>query len=92
MEVFLAILSRILAQSCDPLHDYASIHDSILYIAKKTSCYYFSYGASLHHCSFSRTIFALFSRMFVKLAPFARACVNLQRCALPSRAEFSKDV
>ena len=34
-----------------------SIFDSI---AKKTSCFhYFSHGASLHHCSFSRMIFTL---------------------------------
>ena len=36
---------------------YASILDSI---AKKTSCFhYYSHGASLHHCSFSRMIFTL---------------------------------
>ena len=39
------------------MHDCASILDSI---AKKTSCFhYFSHGASLHHCSFSRMIFTL---------------------------------
>ena len=33
----------------------------IVYIAKKTSCFrYFSQGASLHHCLFSRMIFHLF--------------------------------
>ena len=70
-------------------HDCASILDSI---AKKTSCFhYFSHGASLHHCSFSRMIFTLVSRIFVKLAPVARAYVNLRRCALLSRAEFNKD-
>ena len=42
----------------------------IVYIGKKTSCFhYFSHGASLHHCSFSRI---LVSRIFVKLAPVAR--------------------
>ena len=50
--------------------DCASILDSI---AKKTSCFhYFSHGASLHHCSFSRMIFALVSCIFVELAPVAR--------------------
>ena len=45
-------------------HDCASILDSI---GKKTSCFhYFSHGASLHHCSFSRMIFTR------KLAPVAR--------------------
>ena len=44
-----------------------SILDSI---AKKTSCFHhFSHGASLRHCSFSRMIFTLVSRIFVKLAP-----------------------
>ena len=51
------------------LHDFASILDSI---AKKTSCFhYFLHGASLHHCSFSRTIFTLVSHIFVKLVPVA---------------------
>ena len=56
-----------IAQSCITLclnimyggvtHDCASILDSI---GKKTSCFhYFSHGASLHHCSFSRMIFTL---------------------------------
>ena len=36
-------------------------------------------------------IFTLVSRIFVKLAPVARAYVNLRRCALLSRAEFNKD-
>ena len=62
----LSNLSRILAKSCVTppyifrqrvTHDCASILDSI---AKKTSCFhYFSHGASLHHCSFSRMIFTL---------------------------------
>ena len=52
------------------MHDCASILDSI---AKKTSCFHcFSHGASLHHCSFSRMIFTLVSRILVKLAPVAR--------------------
>ena len=35
-----------------------------------------------------RMIFTLVSRIFVRQL---RVCVNLRRCALPSRAEFSKD-
>ena len=52
-------------------------------------------GASLHHCSFSRMIFTLVSRPIAKLACTMymqlRACTNLLRCALLSRAECSKD-
>ena len=66
--------NRILAQSCVTppyilfrqrvTHDYASILDSI---AKKTSCSHcFLHGASLHHCSFSRMIFALVDRKIVQ--------------------------
>ena len=62
-EVFLAILSRILAQSCvtPPYIFRQRVTHSILdSIAKKTSCFHnFSHGASLHHCSFSRMIFTL---------------------------------
>ena len=45
----------------------------IVLLRIKTSCFhYFSHGASLHHCSFSRMIFTLVSRILVKLAPVAR--------------------
>ena len=46
---------------------------SLIVLLRKTSCFHhFSHGASLHHCSFSRMIFTLVSRIFVKIAPVAR--------------------
>ena len=52
-----------------------SILDSI---AKKTSCSHcFLHGASLHQQLFSRTIFTLVSRIFVKLAHIC-SCWHVQ--------------
>ena len=46
---------------------------SLIVLVRTTSCFhYFSHDTSLHHCSFSRMIFTLVSRIFVKLAAVAR--------------------
>ena len=55
-KVFLAITPPYIFKQ-RVMHDCASILDSI---AKEIACFhYFSHGASLHHCSFSRMIFTL---------------------------------